>query len=255
MKLKPTSGFAGSSELVSSLVFLADSPGVKRALIAHPNAITASQLAALVAGLGYEVETAGSGRQAYLEATSSGDYELILLSGRLDKVPVWVLVQQLRRDPLTAAVPIALMAEDETVEPERLKSMVEGDPLTSVFLRPIEEKGLKFHVDKLLERADGEFVPSDVRQRQALAALGWLKQLNEASPKDFDLRPYRGGIDADAVRGRRRARRRRSCWRGLGQHTAQKSLTELANTSTQPLAMRQRPPRRSAERCGSMAFN
>jgi len=190
MKLKPASGFAGSSDLMAALAFFADSPGQKRALVGYPNAAIGNQLAAMLAGLGYEADAVTNSRQAYLQATSCGDYELVLLSGPLDRPPVWVLTQELRRDPHTAGLPIALLTEDAIGDVDRLESIADGDPRTAVFKRPLAPAEMKFHVERFVAAASDETVPSAVREQEALAALDWLKKLNELSPKDFDLRPY-----------------------------------------------------------------
>ena len=99
MKLKPVAPFAGSSDLMNALAFFADSPGVKRALVVFPNDLPPARWPACSARMGYDVDIATNGRQANLLATSNGDYELALLSSRIDKPPVWVLIQQLRHDP------------------------------------------------------------------------------------------------------------------------------------------------------------
>jgi len=238
MKLKPASGFAGSSDLMAALAFFADSPGEKRALVGHPNAAIGGQLAATLAGMGYVADSVTNSRQAYLQATANGDYELVLLSGPLDRPPVWVLTQELRRDPRTAGLPIALLAEDVIGDADRLESIAGGDPRAAVFDRPLVPAEMKFRVERFAGTASDEIVPSAVREQQAHAALDWLKKLNELSPKDFDIRPYEAvltralhrGITSDAAA---------DLLARIGTHTAQRSLTEIANTPSQPLSVRQ----------------
>ena len=238
MKLKPTAPFAGSSDLMNALAFFADSPGMKRALVVFPNDTTATKLAGMLRGLGYDVDIATNGRQANLQAISNGDYELALLSSRIDKPPVWVLIQQLRHDPRSARLPVGFMAEDADGDINRMHILADNDPLAAAFGRPLTPEGMKFQIDRLVERGKNEIVPNEVRKQQALAALDWLKQLNATSPRDFDLRPYEAQLT--------RALHRPVTSAGaadllalMGTHTAVKSLAEMANMNTQPLPIRQ----------------
>jgi CheY-like chemotaxis protein len=223
---------------MAALAFFADSPGQKRALVGHPNAAIGTQLAAMLAGLGYEADAVTNSRKAYLQATSCGDYELVLLSGPLDRPPVWVLTQELRRDPRTAGLPIALLTEDVIGDVDRLESIADGDPRAAVFKRPMVPAEMKFHLERFIPAASDEIVPSAVREQQALAALDWLKKLNALSPKDFDIRPYEAvltralhrPVTTDAAA---------DLLATIGTHTAQRSLTEIANTPSQPLSARE----------------
>jgi CheY-like chemotaxis protein len=253
--------------LLAALAYFADSPGIRRAVVAFPNDMIAGNLAAMLSGLGYEVDTVGNGRRAYLQALTSGDYELILLSGRLDHPPVWVTLQQLRHEPATARLPIGLLAEPGDVpylesvasedgsnrSPPRSRDILVGPNanytslsdsefgdghLTAVFERPITPEGLKFFTDRLVQRAAGQLVPADVRQKQALAALAWLKQLYGASPHDFSLRPFEATFTRALLRPATSAAAA-ELLALIGSHTAQKALVDLANMGTQPLAMRQ----------------
>jgi DNA-binding response OmpR family regulator len=238
VKLKPTAAFAGSSDLMSALAFFADSPGEKRALVAFPNAAVAGQLAAMLTGMGFEVDIATNSRQAFLEGISSGDYELILLSSRLDHPPVWVVLPELRHNPHTAHVPVALMAEDSGDDLERMQSLAMDNGLAMAFPRPITPDGVKFVVERTIGNAGEAVVPAEVRLRQSLAATGWLKQLSEESPRDFSLLPYETQLTRMLFRPATSAAAGEML-ADVGKQSAQESLVDLANTLSQPLAMRQ----------------
>jgi CheY-like chemotaxis protein len=238
MKLKPAGPFGGSSDLVSALAFFADSPGTKRALVAHPNAAVAGQLAGMLTGMGYEVDTVANGRQAYLQAISSGDYEVVLLSSRLDHPPVWVALAELRHDPRTAHAPIGLVAEDSEDDLARMQTLALDNEGAMAFPRPITPEGMKFEVERLIDHAGSAVVPEDVRLRQALAAAGWLRQLHEASPRDFDLLAYEAQLTRMLFQPATSAAAAEML-ASIGKQAAQESLVELANTVSQPLAMRQ----------------
>jgi DNA-binding response OmpR family regulator len=236
MKWKPKSGFAGSSDLINTLAWFGGSPGEKRALVAFPNEEIAGELASMLVALGYEVDTATNGRTAYLQLLSSGDYELALLSARLDHPPLAVLLQELRRSPRTAKLPLILLAEEG--DEHRLRSLAIGDPLTATIERPLTPQAMKLHVGRLVERTAGNIVPAELRKQQALAALTWLKQLNDASPRDFDIRQHEATI-ARSLFSPPHSAAAADLLALIGTHTAQKTLVDLANLTTQPLPMRQ----------------
>ena len=238
VKLKPTGAFAGSSDLMSALAFLADSPGVKRALVAFPNAAVAGQLAAMLTEMGYEVDIATNSRQAFLDGISSGDYELVLLSSRLDHPPVWVILPELRHNPNTARTPVALMAEDSEDDLERMQALAMDNGLAAAVTRPITPDGMKYLVEQTIGRAGLALVPAEVRQQQAFAATEWLKELNAASPNDFSLFPYEAQLKRMEFRPVTSAAAAEML-ADLGKQTAQESLVDLANTASEPLGMRQ----------------
>ena len=238
MKLKPATGFAGSSDLMSALAFFAESPGVRRALVAFPNAAVAGQLAGMLTGLGFEVDIATNSRQAFLRGISSGDYEIVLLSSRLDHPPVWVILPELRHNPNTSHVPVALLAEDTEDDLARMQTLAMDNGLATAIARPITPDGMKFLVERTIGNAGAAFVPADVRLREALAATAWLKELNEASPRDFDLLPYQPQLTRMLFRPATSAAAAEML-AGIGKQTAQESLVDIANTSSQPLAVRQ----------------
>ncbi len=267
MKLKPTQQFAGSSDLLEALAFFADSPGIRRAVVAFPTERISAQLATLLGTLGFQVDIVSNGHRAYLQALSSGDYELMLLSGRIDHPPVWVTLQQLRHEPATARMPIGLLAEPGDLpylqsvaaedgsnrSPPRSRDILVGPNghifsyadsefgdgrFTAVFERPITPEAMRFFVERLAQQTAGAVVPSNIREQQALVSLQWLKQLNEISPCDYNLRPF----EATFVSALSRPATGTAAAELLalnGSHTAQKALVDLANSSIQPLEMRQ----------------
>jgi hypothetical protein len=267
MKFKPQVQFAGSSHLMGALVFLADSPGVRRAVVAFPTERIGMQLSTLLGSLGYEVDWISDGHKCLLQSQCSGDYELILLTGRIDHAPVWVTIQQLRHEPASARLPIGLMAEPGDIpylesvasedgsnrSPPRSRMTTELDggidkalpdsefgdgSLTTVFERPTTPEAMKFFVDRLVAKAGGYVVSPSVRQKQALAALGWLKQLNEANPVVFALRPYETTL-LRTLENSITSTGAATLLAMIGSHHAQQALLDLSNNSAKPLELRQ----------------
>ncbi|MCC7087241.1 MAG: hypothetical protein IT427_19740 [Pirellulales bacterium] len=236
MQWHPRSPFAGSSDLVGALAWFAGSPGEKRALVVFPTDIIGSDLATMLGALGYSVDVVTWGHRTYIQALSSGDYELALLSGRVDHPPLWVLLQELRRQPRTAKLPIALLGEDG--DSQWLRSLASKDPMTVVIERPVTPEAMKLHVGRLVDRTEQSIVPAEVRSAQALASLQWLKQLNETSPRDFNVRQYEAAV-VHSLYSPAHSAAAADLLASIGTHAAQNALIDLANLGTQPMAIRQ----------------
>jgi CheY-like chemotaxis protein len=236
VQLKPRAPFAGLSHLKSALVHFATSAGERRALVGFPNGETAQQIAGMVNELGLSTSTATSGRELLLAATKAEAYELILVSSRIDRGPLYLVVQDLRRHPHTRQTPIIVLAEDD--EAGTLRHRMRDDPLTSVALRPRSMEGMRYAVEKALGRAGDRIIPAEVREAQAKAAIDSIAALMESTPTVFDFReqerelaPLLYSPSLSAATARVLAQ--------LGTRTSQQSLLEVANRATQPLPSRQ----------------
>ena len=194
MKLDPKAGFNGSSNLVNALAWFAGTSNTKRALVAFPNDAVATQLGGMLATMGYDADIATNGRNAFLKGLASSDYELVLLSSRIDRPPVWVVLQEMRHDPRSARLPVILLGEDGQAELDHLETLVLYDPWTKVFARPVTIDGMKFFVDRLNQQAGSFVVPLEVREQQAAKSLAWLKKLNETSPWNFEIQTHEAEI-------------------------------------------------------------
>ena len=238
MKLDPKSGFNGSSDLVNVLAFIAGTSGTKRALVAFPNDAVATQLGGMLATMGYDADIATNGRNAFLKALASSDYELVLLSSRIDRPPVWVVLQEMRHDPRSARLPVILLGEDGQAELDHLETLVSYDPWTKVFARPVTLDGMKFFVERLNQQAGSFVVPMEVREQQAAAALAWLKQLNAVSAREFELQTHEAEI-IRAFHVPKLSAAAADLLGSIGTHTAQRSLVEMANRTGAPKEARE----------------
>ncbi len=236
VKLMPVGHFAGASHLASALVSFATSSGERRALVGFPNAETATNLAGLVGSLGFETAVATNGRELLLKATQARTHDLILVSSRIDRAPLYLVLQDLRNHTATAQTPIIVLAEDD--ERGVLRERLEDDPLTSVVLRPRSLEGMQYAADAALRRAGDRIVAPAVRERQAAEALKSMAALSAAAPKVFSFRDFQqellpllylpalGPLAADVVDD-------------FGTHASQQALLAIVNRTSQPLASRQ----------------
>jgi hypothetical protein len=98
--------FAGSSRVVETLAFCADSAGADRAVIAHPQQAVAVHLESYLAQYGFRSELAGRGVDVVPKATHC-DTQLVLLSARLGDPEALEVAQLIRKLP--ADEPIAVL--------------------------------------------------------------------------------------------------------------------------------------------------
>ncbi len=238
MKLDPKAGFNGSSDLVNVLAWIAGTSNTRRALVAFPNEAVATQLGAMLATMGYDADIATNGRNAFLKALASSDYELALLSSRIDRPPVWVVLQEMRHDPRSARLPVILLGEDGEPELDHLETLTLYDPWTKVFSRPVTVEGMKFFVERLNQEAGSFVVPIAEREEQAAKSLTWLKKLNETSAREFEIQTDEAEI-ARALNVPKLSAAAAELLGLIGTHTAQRALVEMADRTSAPIEMRQ----------------
>ncbi|HUG66834.1 MAG TPA: hypothetical protein VMM76_03715, partial [Pirellulaceae bacterium] len=181
MKLDPVEPFAGSSYLSEALGYFASTVGSRRVLVAHPRTDQAQTLVGMLNELGFEADTAQTGRQTLRLSVQYPDYEFFLISDAVDHPAAGELIQQLRRDPRTAALPIGLMARQEQFE--QMERLTEFDPLSETFPRPHDVASVAIAVRRLLGRSGDDLVSFDERMAHAAAALDHVARLAEDSEK------------------------------------------------------------------------
>jgi hypothetical protein len=175
MAWDPQTPYAGSSYLPEALAYFARTAGTRRVLIGHPRTGQAQTLVGLLNELGFEADTASTGRGVFRAAVENPDYAFILLSDALDYPRGVEILQQLRRDPNSAALPVGMMAREMNFG--RLARVTDSDPLAMTFPRPHTVEGVALQARRLLALAGIGLVDSDWRLRQASASLDYLGRL------------------------------------------------------------------------------
>jgi hypothetical protein len=135
---------------------------------------------------GYEIDFAAIGRDAVLKALASPDYEFAFLDAGLDRPTIDFVIQELRRDGRTAALPVAIVAREEHLS--RAEHVAEHSRLTLAVSRPHTPEAFRWQVQQLQELAGRDFVPFGIRQKQAVTALELLGKLLAGSVKAYDVR-------------------------------------------------------------------
>jgi hypothetical protein len=127
--------------------------------------------------MGYEAESVATGVQAMQLANRNSDYEFALISDGIERPGVRDLVQQLRHNPRSANLPIAILTREENKD--RIELFVEDDPLTISLPPQYEVAGMTYLIGRLRERAGENYVEAEERLQQAFTALGYLAMLAE----------------------------------------------------------------------------
>ncbi len=233
--LRPTQPFPGSTFVTEALGFFISTKGVRRILVADASTAEARRLANYLAALGYELDTANSGREALLMAMRSTDFELVLVDTGLDRPTVDLFVQQLRHDFRTGLIPLGIMARAGHLE--RARRLAEQDLLSDAFSRLHAEESVRAEVQRLLTLSGRTMVSVAERQQQALRAIQWLVELSKAEPRVYDLgrlgKPLVQALDIPALSPHAAA-----VLATMGSAESQRALVDLASRPTQPLAIR-----------------
>ncbi len=108
LQLDPSEPFAGSSQVVRILARSLNATNQPKTVVIDPNADRGSNVAGLLAQLGYEPELASTGQRGFLQVAEQGNVELAVLHLNTVRWDLSQTVANLRSDPRTAAIPIAV---------------------------------------------------------------------------------------------------------------------------------------------------
>jgi len=232
------------------LACFAASGGVRRALVACPSVDEASELAGMLTGAGYQVDTCATGRDLLFRAAKSPDYELALVDMAINHPTIEILLQQLRHDARTASLRVGLIARDGFFE--RAERSAGLDPLSKALARPHDDRSFRWQLDQLASLTPTEFVGFEARQRQAARALDLLAELERASDKVYDLRPVQNSAMA-ALYAPKLGAKAAAVLARVNSAESQKALVDVASRFTLPLPLRRaaaRAFRQNAEAFG-----
>jgi uncharacterized protein with GYD domain len=237
-RLNPERAFAGSSRWLDMLNSAVQTTGTSRILVGDPRHDASQTIIGLLNSLGFDGDSANTGRRFAELATSGTDYELLLICDAIDRPPVKELVQWLRKDYRTAGVPIGVLARSE--DEAALRLALADDPLTLVFPRIHSLEVAREDIDRLLAIAGRRHVSREERVAQAklaLAALGQLVSSPHAARMGDVLRSEEAiiaALDNPALSTAAAA-----ALADLGTPRSQTALINFASQTARPLADRQ----------------
>jgi HEAT repeat protein len=238
LKLDPQAAYPGSSYFAETLGYLATTVGARRAVVAHPQPTEAQSLVGMLSTMGYEAEPVYRGGQAVITAASTPDIELVILSDVIDGPRLTELIQQIRQDYRTAALPVALIGREETLP--MLRQIAERDVASIAFPRPQDSESMAFLVRNLIARTSRTAISHEERVLQGRLALEGLAKLAAAPDKYrfYDLQRQETALQR-AVRSPDVAAEAALVLGMLATPTAQRTLVDLASQHALPLPIRE----------------
>ncbi len=240
--LRPQTPFAGSSQVLESLAFLAASSGGRRALVVSPNAVTLEAWMGVLKFRNFASDTAATGRDALRMALRCPDYELVVIDMVTQGPPAEEIVQELHQDYRTASLRIGLVARAGFLE--RAERIAESDPMTIAFSQPIDAAAARWQFGQLMALAPQGFVGFSERQDMAARALVCLAKLaadHEHMAPAGNLYDMRRAEDA-ALAGLlvpRLCSHALAVLTNIGTPTSQQALADVAGRGVNPLPIRQ----------------
>jgi hypothetical protein len=178
------------------------------------------------------------------------DCELLLIDIMLPAPGAADTLAELRRDPRTAQIPVAIVTRPEMEE--RAIDIVRNDPLAAVWIRPMDRRGIDAQLEPLEQRVAAAGVrpgSPELRLRQATAAMDWLLHLIETRPQLYDFR----GLVSSVERTLHLAQLSTRASSVLGQipsPQAQRAVVELASSESTSVAARKAAAAAFAESVG-----
>ncbi|MCL4204276.1 MAG: hypothetical protein KJ000_17475 [Pirellulaceae bacterium] len=238
LQLDPQQAYAGSSYLAETLGYVVRTVGTRRALVVHPRVENSQSMVGLLLELGFEADSASTGRDAFRLAARQPDYEFALISDGVDQPSARETIQMFRKDPRTARLAIGLMARQGTLQ--AAEAFADLDALVLAFPHPIDPEGMSFQAGRLLRLAGRDLVGYDERLDQAERAMNHLLRMTE-QPQLYDFYDlHRQTPSLAAALGTPQLASHAATLLGrLGSPEAQRALVTLASQPGRPLEDRQ----------------
>ena len=238
LQLDPQRPYAGSSYLTEALGYVVRTVGTRRALVVHPRLENSQTLVGVLLELGFEADSASTGRDAFRLAARQPDYEFALISDAVDQPSARETIQMFRKDPRTARLVIGLMARQGTLQ--SAEAFADLDALVLAFPQPLDPQGMSFQAGRLLRLAGRDLVGYDERLDQAERAMNHLLRLTE-QPQLYDFYDLHRQTPAfEAALGTSQLASHAAALLGrLGSPEAQRALVTVASQHGRTLTDRQ----------------
>jgi hypothetical protein len=186
MALNPAAPYPGSSRVPEALTWFAGSTGEQQAVVAMPQGATAGDLAGQLAAHKLFAEPVNRGRDAVVVAQAMPDLELILVDMDILLPNIREVVYELRINPTTGDIPIALLAADGRLD--AAKRIAAEHTRVIAVPRPHTTDALTNTVENLIKLAARDGVPADERAAQAEQAKKWLATLTSGNRRFYTFR-------------------------------------------------------------------
>jgi CheY-like chemotaxis protein len=198
MALDPPSPFPGSSRVPEALAWFAGSTGERRAIVAMPTNLMATDVAGMLAAHGFEADATNTGRETIDRARELADLEMIFVDMGIAGPDIRQVLYELRTAPETGEVPIALLAADGRLS--AAKRLAGEHERVIAIPRPHTTEVLGRSVTALDKLAAQDTVAAGQRASQAVQALTWLAKLLASDQSFYDLHHTAQTIEAALYR-------------------------------------------------------
>ena len=236
IELDPLQPFPGASRVTEMLDYFLRG-AQRRAIVAMPDLQRAQTIAGWISARGLEPIPVGTGRQAVVAALEVGDVELVLLDAEIITPGVREVLYQLRNSPSIGRATIGLLAGPRSFE--HAEQIASGDRWTASFARPQDAAATNQIVEKLMALAGRSHVPSEVRAKQAAAALDWTGKLLAGPQTFFDLRRLEPAV-LMALFSPELTERAAIALGHFGTADSQRALVDLASRPQAPIEQRKK---------------
>jgi hypothetical protein len=235
MTIDPTSPYPGSSRLPEALARFAASTGERRAVVAMPTNVAASDLAGMLAAHGVEADATNNGRDAVDIALETSDLEMIFVDMDIIVPGIRQVLYELRASGPTGDVPIAILAGVGELEAaERIAE--EHDRMIAV-PRLHSSEVVARTVAELSVIAGRDASTSVERAAQARQAMTWIESLLSEKRSFYELDYATPAIVTSLYQAEGAAPATAALSR-LGTAESQRTLLEVANQPSLPSAKR-----------------
>lgn len=192
-RLDPYGKFAGASRVVDNLTFAARARGVNRAVVAHPNRTFSRNLAGMLTAAGIEATAVTNAQDLLAASTASPDIEIVLLSNSMNEWTWWSLAQELRANPLTAGLPLVVLARPETIDQAR--TLADQQDGVIVVSESLSAEDLRLQLPRIWEAAQYRIAP----ERRFEMGVAAVESLASLLGKDHPLNVELLGDDAAMI--------------------------------------------------------
>lgn len=236
-RLDPRESYPSSSQFIDALGHFVRGGGPRTAIVAHPRSETARDLAAMLAELGFEVETAATGRDLLARAAASPDVQLIVASELLSQPSLLETLSRLRNHPWSALTPVGVVGKEESLR--RIRPRLDQDPLSLAALQPRSTSAMNDMLLRLLQLDRAALLPRQERTINAIIALDTLSQFaaDEATYGFYRVRRLQPTVEA-ATRTPALAVSAVRLLGLLGDPASQRALVDVASSPVTPLPIR-----------------
>ncbi len=173
----------------------------------------------------------------------------MVVSDRLNPESLWSWLEELRADPLTRELPVAIVASPQTLDAAHRVADVQ--PRTVAFLQPTNSQEMLAELPSLLELVGRDLVDREQRLAQARVALEGLQLLAQTpTTAALDLSRQQSSVIA-ALEAPQHVSAAATILAQVGTPNAQQALLDYASQSELPLAARQAAAKAFAQSAGS----